>query len=392
LTAFLTFLAAYVLSQFYRAFLAVIAPELSHDLGLDPQALGNLQAVWIAGFVVMQFPVGWALDTLGPRRTVSGLMILAVIGAALFARAHSAAELDFAMSLIGMGCSAVYMGAIYALGRISRPDQFALLTSTLLGLGSAGNLLAASPMAYAAAAIGWRAAMAVIAGLTAASSLSVFVLIRDPPRISHPKREGLFAGVAAILSLRALWPILPLAAVSYALILAERGLWAGPYFSKVFGLDAIPRGNAILAMAVAMTVGALAYGPLDRWLHTRKWVVVVGSAITAGCFLALGALDLSLGAAIAFMASLGAFGLTYGVLMAHARSFFEERLLGRGITTMNVFFIGGAGVLQPISGAYMSATRDADPALAFSGLHLAFGALLLAALVVYLFASEPHKP
>ena len=69
---FLTFLAAYVLSQFYRSFLAVIAPELAQELGLDPQALGNLQAFWIAGFVAMQFPVGVALDTLGPRRTKRG--------------------------------------------------------------------------------------------------------------------------------------------------------------------------------------------------------------------------------------------------------------------------------------------------------------------------------
>ena len=46
--AFITFLVAYILSQFYRSFLAVIAPELARELSLDPQALGNLQAWWIA--------------------------------------------------------------------------------------------------------------------------------------------------------------------------------------------------------------------------------------------------------------------------------------------------------------------------------------------------------
>ena len=82
---FLTFLAAYVLSQFYRSFLAVIAPELARELALDPQALGNLQAFWILGFVATLFPLGWALDTLGPRRTVSAQMLAAVAGALLFA-------------------------------------------------------------------------------------------------------------------------------------------------------------------------------------------------------------------------------------------------------------------------------------------------------------------
>ena len=144
---FLTFLVAYVLSQFYRSFLAVIAPELAVELSLSPQALGNLHALWILGFVATQFPVGWALDTAGPRRTVSLQMLLAVAGALLFAAAGSAAVLNIAMLLIGAGCGSIYMGAIYLFGRTAAPQRFALLCSWLLGLGTAGNLLAASPLA-----------------------------------------------------------------------------------------------------------------------------------------------------------------------------------------------------------------------------------------------------
>ena len=81
-----------------------------------PQALGNLQAFWILGFVATQFPVGWALDTLGPRRTVSLQMLAAVVGALLFATAHSALALNIAMLLIGAGCGSIYMGAIYLFG------------------------------------------------------------------------------------------------------------------------------------------------------------------------------------------------------------------------------------------------------------------------------------
>ena len=391
---FLIFLAAYVLSQFYRAFLAVIAPELANELALDRQTLSNLQALWILGFVVMQFPVGWALDTIGPRRVVSGLMAVAVAGALLFARAHTALEIDAAMLLIGVGCSAVYMGGVYALGRVASPARFGFLTSALLGLGSAGNLLAASPMGYATAEIGWRAAMVWVAALTAASAVSVWVGIEDPPRLAHTQRDSFIGGIREILSLRPLWPLLPLTGVSYAILLAERGLWAGPFLSEVYGLAAIERGHALLAMALAMSIGALVYGQLDRTLGRRKLIVATGSALTAAGFLALGLASPSLAAAIALLSAIGFCGLTYGVLMAHGRAFFPERLLGRGITTMNVFFIGGAGLLQPISGAWMLAMRDAPPALAFQRLHLAFGLILAAALAIYLFTREvdPVRP
>lgn len=386
--AFLTFLAAYVLSQFYRSFLAVIAPELAVELNLDPLALGNLQAFWIAGFVVMQFPVGWALDTIGPRRTVSLLMLVAVLGAALFATAHSAAALNTAMVLIGIGCASIYMGALYVFGRVNRPEQFALLCSWLLGIGTAGNLLAASPLAIAATTVGWRGAMMMIAGATLVSALSVFLLVRDPPRPAASLHRGFVSGIADILRIRSLWPLLPLIAVSYSVILAERGLWAGPYFAEVQGLEPVARGNALLVMAAAMSVGALVYGPLDRILGTRKWIVFTGALATALGFVALARLDPGLTGAIAAMSVVGAFGMTYGVLMAHGRSFVPDHLLGRGITLLNVLFLGGAGLLQPLSGAFMTALADQPPAQAYATLHLCFAGLLIAALAIYLLSQD----
>ena len=137
-----------------------------------------------------------------------------------------------------------------------------------------------------------------------------------------------------------------------------------------------------------MSAGAMIYGPLDRVFGNRKWIVEAGSLVTALGFLALGLLDLSLNAAAVTMAALGAFGMTYGVLMAHGRSFFPDHLLGRGITFMNMLFIGGAGLLQPVSGHVMTAMQDRPPEAAFAALHTAFGLLLLAALAVYLVSRE----
>ncbi len=385
--AFLTFLAAYVLSQFFRSFLAVIAPELGRELALDPQALGNLQAFWIAGFVVMQLPVGYALDHLGPRRTIATLMLAAIAGAVLFAAAQSALALNIAMVLIGIGCSAIYMGAIYVFGRIYPQQRFALLCSWLIGIGSAGNLLAATPLAYAAEAIGWRQAMLAIAAATALSALSIFLLIRDPPRATSAAAAGVFSGLGEIIAMKRLWPLLPLTAIGYSVVLSERGLWAGPYFAEVHGLGPVDRGNALLLMAAAMSLGAMIYGPLDRLLGTRKWVVAAGSLVTALCFLTLGLHQPSLSTAIVIMALLGAFGMTYGVLMAHGRALFPDHLLGRGITFLNLLFIGGAGIMQPLSGAMMSRATG-TPGKSYALLHIAFGVALLTALAIYLFSRE----
>ena len=79
--AFAVLLTAYLLSQFFRAFLAIVSVELSTELHLDAAQLGQISAIWFAVFALAQFPVGVALDRFGPRRTISLRCCSASLGA-----------------------------------------------------------------------------------------------------------------------------------------------------------------------------------------------------------------------------------------------------------------------------------------------------------------------
>jgi MFS family permease len=390
-----TLCAAYVLSQFYRSFLAIVAPDLTRELGLGPAELGALSGIWFGAFAFAQFPIGWALDGFGPRRTLAGAMLAAVAGALLFAAAQGFAGMMAAMALIGIGCAPVLMSSMFVFGRAYPPERFAILSSLILSVGMIGLLAAATPLALAVEAIGWRASMAAIGFLTAAATAAVFLFIQDPPlakRAVHQQASA-WRDLVSIIALRPLWPLLPLTFAGYAVVAAERSIWIGPYLLEVHGLDAVERGNGIFAMSVAMAVGAMLYGPAERLLRSPKRTVLIGSAFTGATFVALGAAPaLSTASALLLLTLIGAFGLTYGVLMTHARAFFPEHLLGRGITFMNFFFIAGAGVVQAVSGQFMRAALagGTTPADAFGQLHLAFGLMLLAATAIY--TAAPAKP
>jgi predicted MFS family arabinose efflux permease len=390
-----TLCAAYVLSQFFRSFLAIVAPNLTRELGLGPGELGALSGMWFGAFAMAQFPIGWALDSFGPRRTIAGALLGAVAGAFVFAAASGFAAMMAAMALIGIGCAPVLMGSMFVFGRAYPPERFAVLSSLVLGIGALGVLAAATPLAYAVEAFGWRLSMAVIGALTAAATVAVFLLITDPPlatRAAHQESSA-WRDLVSIMRLRPLWPLFPLTFVAYAVVAAERSLWIGPYLLEVHRLDPIARGNGILAMSIAMSAGAIAYGPAERLLRSPKRTVMIGSLLAGAAFAVLGAVPaLSTGAAVVLLSLVGGFGMTYGILMTHARAFFPEHLLGRGITFMNFIFIAGAGIVQAVSGLFMktAAGSGVAPADAFGHLHLAFGLMLLAATAVYVTA--PAKP
>ena len=55
---FIIFTSAYFLSYFYRLTNAVIAPDLTAELGLDAAQLGLTTSVFFATFAAVQIPLG----------------------------------------------------------------------------------------------------------------------------------------------------------------------------------------------------------------------------------------------------------------------------------------------------------------------------------------------
>lgn len=392
---FIALLPAYVLSIFYRSFLSVIAGPVMADLNIGPAAFGLLGAAWFMAFALAQFPVGWALDRLGPRRTVAFAMAIGTVGAFLLTQAGSAGMAAFAMALIGIGCSPVFMSSLFLFARNAAPERFGLLTSLFIALGSLGNIAGAAPLAIAAGHFGWRGAMMAMAvGFLVATVLAV-VLVRDPPPrpASAKPDEGLLQGLASILALKPLWLIAPLTITGYAIVATARGLWIGPFMTQVHGFDPVSAGHAASIMAAAMIVGAFIYGWLESRTGRAKTIVTWGTLLTALGFaaLALSGQQSHL-TAVALFSLVGAAGFTYAILMAHARQFFPEHLIGRGMTFVNFLFIAGAGALQSVSGWFIAEQRAAglDAATTFANLHWAFAALLLASVAVY--ALSPARP
>lgn len=390
--AFTVFLTGYVLSQFYRSFLAVIAPELSAELQLSASDLGFVSASWFAAFALSQFAVGTALDRYGPRRTLPALMLFGVAGALLFAGASGAAQAMTAMALIGIGCSASLMGPLFVFARTQSPERFAVLSALIIGLGTLGNLAGGTPLAWAAAEFGWRAVFHALAGLTALGAALIALVIVDPPVLSERGDDGgILSGLREVFALRGLWLVWPLMMLGYGVLITERGLWVGPYLAQVHGLEPIARGDAIFLMALAIALGAFAYGPLESRLKLRKGLALAGSVIAAACLLILAVMPRpALHLAVALLCGFGFAGMTYGTLMSHVRTFLPDRLLGRGMTFANFLCMGGAGALQVGSGAYVDALTSSGlaPAEVYAHVHFALAAALGVPALIYAFARE----
>jgi MFS family permease len=385
-------IAGYSLSQFYRACLAVFAPVLKAEIGLEADQVSTALGIWFLVFAAMQIPVGWLLDHRSPRKIASIMLSIGGGGGALiFAMAQGPWGIYAAMALIGFGCSPVLMLAFYIFARSAPSDRFGTLAGLVVGLGSLGNLAASVPLSWAMSLIGWRGTCLVLAGATVIISLALSRFVQDPPAIDHSNVESR-GGLRELVKIWPLYPILAMAAVAYAPAGGLRGSWAGGYLSDVYGLTSEGIGRVTFFMALSMIAGALAFGPMDRIIRSRKRIVLSGTLIALGClvWLRLGAGSQSVWQISILLVGIGFFGSAYGQIMNHGRTLVPAHLTGRGVTLINLFSIGGVGVFQIVSAGVFASTveKGADSLIGYKAVFGLFIISLTIGCLIYLTSKE----
>lgn len=382
----LSLVLGYALSQFYRAFLAVLSPTLHSQLGAGPDDLALSSGLWYIAFAVMQLPVGWALDRHGPRLTVALLLALGGGGGALvFGLAQQPLHLHLAMTLLGIGCAPVMMGSFFILARSLPPASLSAAGGTVVGLGSLGNMMGAAPLVWVINQIGWRETLLGLAGLTLAVALAIYALVRNP---QNPGGRLPPARLRDLLAVRELRFILPLLFITYAASACIRGLWAGPYLTEVFGASDYLIGWVTLGMGLAMVSANLAVGPVVRRLGSDRRTSIANTALLCAVLAALWlAPGLSLGLSAVLLVMVCISDSSYSLIMSHGRAFLPPQLVGRGITFMNMVAITGVGVMQFLSRpVYRQVSASHAAAGAYGYIFLLFLIPLSIGLLLYLFS------
>jgi predicted MFS family arabinose efflux permease len=397
-----TLAIAYVASHFFRASNVTIGLDLMRDLSIGPEALGALTGASFFGFAATQIPCGFLFDRFGPRRSLVGMLILATSGGIIFTLAPTWPILLTGRVLMGAGFGVMLIGSMVVISRWFPPDRFSTLAAMVLSIGLLGNLAATTPLAWATQAIGWRSVFGTAVVFTALAAIAIWLVVRDAPP-GHPflARTGespgqMLKGLMEVLRDRRLWPILALNFSNYACTFTVQGLWGGPFLREVHGLNAIAAGNVLLVAVIAYQIGMLAFGPLDRMLDTRKWIAMGGTHVIIAILATLALWPhppvwVPIGAIV----GIGFLSATSTMVMTHGRGIIPDRLIGRGIATINTSVMFGVACMQTLSGIIVGAFEPlADGArseTAYRALFAVLTVVLIIAVAIYS-RSQDVKP
>jgi len=389
----------FVFSQFYRSSIAVITPNLIEELHFDPEELGLISAAFFYAFAAMQIPVGLYLDRVGARFFMTVLSVVAVVGAIVFAYGQSSAVLIAGRVLLGIGMACNLMGPLKLVTAWFSPAYFATLSALFVSAGTAGNILAATPLVWLTSLVGWRTTFVLFALSNFLIAILFFLIARDSPDDAaslHPTaKENMRSssagnGLKPLFSRRDYWLISLGAFFRYGIYASVQALWAGPFLIVAMGFSQLMTGNLLFVMSIGLIIGSPICGWIsDRVLFSRKQVIIPGLVIMAGILIILSLLPTGAWMPILFALFLG-FGFFSGsgqIMYAHIKERMPLKNAGAAMTGINFFtMMGGAFFLHAVGWAIKEFYPGGAPAPEVLRLVFAFfgGSLILTALIYLL--------
>ncbi len=384
--------AGYFLSYGLRSVNAVIAPDLMRELLLSTSALGLLTSAYFFGFGLFQLPLGLLLDRFGPRRVEAVLLLVAAVGCAGFAMAHSLGALALARALIGLGVSACLMASFKAFTQWFAAERLPSLTASIMVAGGLGALSSSVPVAAALPWLGWRGVFWVCAALLVLTAAYVWTVPdRSAGAAASPLRQQL-RELAGIYTDRVFWRFAPQGCALAGGFMAFQGLWAVPWLMEVNGLERADAAQVLFVLGVAMLCGFVLVATCSLWLAHRgvspMHLLVAGAGIAVLAELAM-ILQLApiwlLWPLLGLSFSLG--NVSYSQLAIQ----FPMAMAGRVNTALNLVIFVGAFALQWGIGAAVDGFVAAGLSRA-DAFRATFGVLVLAQAMCYAWFCRAPSP
>ncbi|MRR17302.1 MAG: MFS transporter [Deltaproteobacteria bacterium] len=388
--------AIFIISQFWRVSNAVVANDLSRDLGLTPESLGLLGGAFFYSFCLVQLPMGFLLDRFGARAVMSTLACIGAASAVIFAFAGGAATAILARAGIGIGMAAALMGSYKIFTAWFSPQEFATLSGIMIALGNMGAMSATAPLALLSELLGWRGAFLCMAAVTLSLAVTIYLVVRDHPerpaasQIQPPLSvSGIFSGLLTVLGDSRFWRLAPLSFASYGVMITILGLWGGPYLRDVCGLSKTSASVILLATPVGAVCGAPLWGRLSDILKRRKYLILFVQGVSLLLLSSL-VMDLHLprwGLLVQYWL-FGFAGVSSTLLYVQVKETFPLSIAGTALTGLNFFLMLGGAVFQHMMGIIMGHwTPSATGALPVTAYQWGFGvsaAVLALTLIVYI--------
>ena len=333
--------------------------QLQAEFDASASAITGLGSSFMYIYAVNQLLIGMLIDRYGGIRTIMVGGVVFCLGCFAFPLAHTLPMLYIGRILTGFGASAIYLSLIKEIMRCF-DKNYPIMVSIMILFGYAGGIVANAPFVAAAARLGYRPVLLIMAALSLALYLGFAGsrLFLTVPEIKDNVTIKL-RNFAAVLKRRHNVHLFIFAGINWGLYYVIQTVLGKKFLEDFGGLAPMTAATVLSLLGLISASCGFLFAVLSRLLGNRRQIFCrLAGFVSIGSFGALTALvflDLRTPVLSVLFCLLSLTGSMSSIAIPLLRETNPEEQVGLAISFMNFGFFLAVAFFGNLAGLLMDA-------------------------------------
>jgi predicted MFS family arabinose efflux permease len=265
----------YAYQYILRVMPNIMLDNIMQQFHIDASVFGQYSGVYYIGYSLMHLPLGILLDRYGPRKIMSGCMVLTVLGLLPILFADHWVYPIVGRFLTGMGSSAAILGTFKIIRLTFKEERFTQMLSLAVTIGLIGAIYGGGPVSYMCSALGYQVVVQIFSALGIGLAVLTYLIVPDIEATAH---RSVSADVKEVLSNRKVLAVCFFSGLLVGPLEGFADVWGSTFLKQVYGFDASIASYLPSMIFIGMCFGSPVLSFIAE--RTRSYIgCIVGSGI-----------------------------------------------------------------------------------------------------------------
>lgn len=283
--------AAWLIASIFYAYQYVIRvmpnimlSDIMLQFGIDEAAFGQFSGVYYIGYSIMHMPLGLMLDRFGPRKIMTGCILLTLVGLLPLLFASNWIYPVAGRFLIGLSSSAAILGVFKLIRMMFHEERFSNMLSLSVTVGLVGAIWGGGPLDYMRTVFGYQAVLQClfVAGLLLA--LVTYLLVPD---VKGDGQGTVKSDLKEVLTNRRVIWLCVSAGLMVGPLEGFADVWGNAFLKQVYGFEGTVAASLPSMIFIGMCFGAPLLSLAANKLGGHLVTIIAAGAVMAASFTAL---------------------------------------------------------------------------------------------------------
>jgi predicted MFS family arabinose efflux permease len=275
----------YAYQYILRVMPNIMIDDIMAQFDIGAKAFGQFSGVYYIGYSLMHLPLGIMLDRFGPKKVMSGCILLSVVGMLPLIFANWWVYPIVGRALVGMGSSAAILGVFKIIRMAFDEKHFSRMLSFSVTIGLIGAIYGGGPISYMQEIFGFRPVIESLAAAGICLAILTYIVVPD---VSEASSESVLSNIKEVFSNRKIIWTCVAAGMMVGPIEGFADVWSTLFLKQNIALE----GAVAASLPSMIFIGMCFGGPVLSFIAERigsnvLTIVGAGLAMTAAFWILL---------------------------------------------------------------------------------------------------------